>query len=409
MTAEIVSVGTELLLGSIVNKNAATIAGRLSECGIKCFRQTTVGDNPRRLEALLEEIFKRADMIIATGGLGPTRDDITKEIACRYLGMPMEVHEESLEQIKGYLHHQNRELSPENLKQAYFPKEAIVLKNEKGTAPGCILEKAKKRIILLPGPPLEMEPMLEESVMPYLRKFHTGIYKSRTIRLIGIGESTLARQLRQMIDHQTNPTIALYAGEGEASVRITAAADDESEALALIRPVEEEITNSLAEYIYGYDEQTLESRLVNLLTRKKLTIATAESCTGGLLSSRIVDCPGASNVFMGGFITYSNAEKIKRLDVSPKTLEKHGAVSSRTAVEMARGAAHAVDTDIGIATTGIAGPSGGTPEKPVGTVFIGLYYRGQSDARRFLFKGDRKKVRLRTYKHAIKLLLDTLS
>jgi nicotinamide-nucleotide amidase len=405
MVCEIICVGTELLLGSVVNTNAAFISEKLSTMGFSLFRQTVVGDNAQRIKDALKSAFKSADWVIMSGGLGPTQDDLTKEAACEFFGQEMVLHDRSLERIKSYF--KDKPLSKFNEKQAMFPPNAVVLDNDNGTAPGAILEKEGKRIVLLPGPPNELRPMFEK-VLAYLSKFQEGVFFSKELKLFGIGESTLVEIIEDMIEKQTNPTIAPYAGDAEVKLRITASADSIETAKELILPVERQIRNKIGDYIYGTDNDTLEKVAVQKLIENNLTLSTAESCTGGLLSSTIVDVSGASKTFFGGFITYSNEEKINRLGVDRETLKNHGAVSSQTAEAMAKGVCKYVDTNIGISTTGIAGPTGGTEEKPVGTVFIGLCYNGEVISKRFIFRGNRGKIRIRTVKMALKMLIDLI-
>jgi nicotinamide-nucleotide amidase len=405
MVCEIICVGTELLLGSVVNTNAAFISEKLSTMGFSLFRQTVVGDNAQRIKDALKSAFKSADWVIMSGGLGPTQDDLTKEAACEFFGQEMVLHDRSLERIKSYF--KDKPLSKFNEKQAMFPPNAVVLDNDNGTAPGAILEKEGKRIVLLPGPPNELRPMFEK-VLAYLSKFQEGVFFSKELKLFGIGESTLVEIIEDMIEKQTNPTIAPYAGDAEVKLRITASADSIETAKELILPVERQIRNKIGDYIYGTDNDTLEKVAVQKLIENNLTLSTAESCTGGLFSSTIVDVSGASKTFMGGFITYSNEEKINRLGVDSESLKKYGAASSQTAKAMAKGVCKLVGTNIGISTTGIAGPTGGTEEKPVGTVFIGLCYNGEVISKRFLFRGNRGKIRIRTVKMALKMLIDLI-
>ena len=405
MVCEIICVGTELLLGSVVNTNAAFISEKLSQFGFSLYRQTVVGDNVHRIKDALNLAFKSADLVIMSGGLGPTQDDLTKEAACEYFDQKMELHEPSFDRIKSYF--KDQPISKFNRKQAMFPYNAIVLDNDNGTAPGAILQKDGKRIVLLPGPPNELRPMFEK-VFAYLSRFQEGVFFSKELKLFGIGESTVVEIIEDIIENQTNPTIAPYAGDAEVKLRITASADSIEKAKELILPVEKQIRNKVGDYIYGTDDDTLEKVVVQKLIENNLTLSTAESCTGGLLSSTIVDVSGASKCFLGGFITYSNDEKINRLGVDRETLKKHGAVSSQTAEAMVQGVCKLVRTNIGISTTGIAGPTGGTEEKPVGTVFIGLCHKGEVISRRFLFRGSREKIRIRTVKMALKMLIDLI-
>lgn len=394
MRCEILAVGTEILLGDIVNTNAQYISKRLSEEGIFVYHQSVIGDNPERLKQAYELAFSRADLVITTGGLGPTKDDLTKEIAFEYFGMRSVCHEESLNQIKEYFEKINKPLGKTNEKQAYFPEEAIVLKNNNGTAPGCILEEAGKVLVMLPGPPREMKAMFEESVIPYLRKYSKEILVSKILRVIGVGESAAAELIGDLIDNE-NPTVAPYAKEGEMIFRITARAESEEVANKLIAPVEAEIRSILGDNIYGEGETTLEDVLGSILVGKGLTIATAESCTGGMVAARLINYPGISASILEGAVTYSNEAKIRRLGVKKETLNSFGAVSEETAIEMAKGIASTSGADIGIATTGIAGPGGGTEEKPVGLVYIAVYYNNEVEVRKLNLSGNRQRVRER--------------
>ncbi|AOY76039.1 competence/damage-inducible protein A [Clostridium formicaceticum] len=393
MKAEIIAVGTELLLGDIVNTNAQYIARRLADIGIFVYHQTVVGDNPDRVKKAYEIAFNRADIVITTGGLGPTKDDLTKEIAAEYFQKKLQLDEASLEAMKEYLLRRNHPITEGNKKQAYFPEGAIIVKNDNGTAPGCIIEEDKKTMILLPGPPREMIPMLESQVLPYLSQYQEGTLVSKVLRICGIGESAMEELIEDIMEKQSNPTIAPYAKEGEVILRITAKAQDEDEAEKLIFPVEEQLRSRLQNYIYGEGEVSLEEVVGKMLIDHKLTIATAESCSGGLLAAKIINYPGISSVFMEGVITYSNEAKIQRLGVKPETLQTYGAVSRETAGEMAAGVAKMGNTDIGISITGIAGPTGGTAEKPVGLIYAGLSIKGKLHTKELFFKGDRQKLR----------------
>lgn len=393
MRAEILAVGTELLLGNIVNTNAQYIAKRLADLGIEVYHQAVIGDNPKRLMDAYTAAFKRADLVITTGGLGPTKDDLTKEVAFDYFGKEAVLHKDILDNIEEYFKKINRNMVESNKKQAYFPMDVLILKNNHGTAPGCIIEEGNKTLIVLPGPPREMKHMFEDYVIPYLMKYQDGILVSRVLRIIGIGESAAAEMIEDLIDKGKNPTIATYAKESEVTIRITAKANTEEEAEKLIIPVEEEIRKRLGIAVYGEGETQIEEVVGKILVDNKLTISTAESCTGGLLAGKIINYPGISTVFKEGVITYSNESKIKRLKVKKEILDKFGAVSSQVAAEMAEGIAKASGTDIGISTTGIAGPEGGSDEKPVGLVYIGLYIKGEVKTKELHLAGDRQKVR----------------
>lgn len=393
MKAEILAVGTEILLGNIVNTNAHYISNRLAELGIEVYHQSVVGDNAERLKEAYELAFSRSDLVITTGGLGPTKDDLTKEVAFDYFGKEAILHEESLKSIENFFNKININMDKSNIKQAYFPKDAIIMNNSVGTAPGCIIQDNDKILAVLPGPPREMKAMFEECLVPYLKKFQQGVLESKTLRIIGIGESKVASMIEDIIDNSVNPTVAPYAKEGEVTLRITAKAKDPEEASKLILPIEKEIRNRLGEAVYGEGEVSIEEVVGKLLVDNKLTIAIAESCTGGLLSGALINYPGISEVFKEGFITYTNEAKMKRLKVKKEVLEKYGAVSSQTAAEMAEGAAKAAGTDIAVSTTGIAGPGGGSDEKPVGLVFVGLYIKGEVKTKELNLIGDRQKIR----------------
>ena len=395
MKAEILAVGTEILLGDIVNTNAQYLAKRLADLGISVYHQSVVGDNPERLLEAYKLAFSRADLVITTGGLGPTKDDLTKEVAFEYFGKQSVIHEDSLKIIEGYFKKMNRPMAESNKKQAYFPVDAVILPNNNGTAPGCIIEEYSKIVALLPGPPREMKPMFEESVVPYLKKFQQGVLVSKVLRVVGVGESTAAEMLEDILDNQTNPTVAPYAKEGEVTFRITAKASCEEEGKKLIGPIEVEICKRLGNNIYGEGDTTLENVVGEMLVNRNLTISTAESCTGGMVAATLINYAGISSVLMEGAVTYSNEAKINRLGVSRDTLDRFGAVSSEVAAEMAQGIAKTAGTNIGLSTTGIAGPGGGSDEKPVGLVYVGLYINGKVKTKKLNLSGNRQKIRER--------------
>lgn len=405
MRAEIIAVGTEILLGDIVNTNAQFLSKELASIGIDVYHQSVIGDNENRMLEVLEESLKRSDIVITTGGLGPTTDDITKEVACKYFDMTSEIHNESYQALKEYFRRLNKEMSSNNIKQVYFPKEAKVLPNPNGTAPGAILEKNNKMIVILPGPPREMKPMFNNYVRDYLKVRGNGVIKSKVIRLLGIGESLAATKLNDLIKSSVNPTIAPYAKEEDVIFRITAKADNDFEADKLIDPIYKKVKERLGMDIYAEGESaSIEEVVGKLLVENKLKIATAESCTGGMIASRLVSYAGISEVFLEGAVTYSNEAKIRTLNVNKETLDKYGAVSSETAKEMALGIAKRCGADISVVTTGIAGPGGGTDEKPVGLVYIGLYYKGNVETFRYVFNGDRQNVRVRASITALDLV-----
>ena len=404
MNAEIIAVGTELLLGDIVNTNAQFIAKQLADLGISVFFQTVVGDNEARLSAAYALAFERADLVITTGGLGPTKDDLTKETAAKVFGLPLALHEETLQAIRTYFATQNLKITQNNEKQAYILEGATVLANENGTAPGCLLERDGKILILLPGPPREMQPMFRTHVLPFLSAKTDQVIVSKTMRLCGIGESRAEEMLKPLLEDQSNPTIAPYAKSCEVHFRVTARAADEEVAWRLIQPVSDEIRRLLGDYVYGEDETTLEAAVIGILRERGMTIACAESCTGGMLTARLVNCPGASAVLLEGAVTYSNDAKVKRLGVKAETLAQYGAVSRETAAEMAQGIALTAGADVGVGITGVAGPDGGTDEKPVGMVFIAVCARGVVHMEALRVVGDRERVRTRATVTALNLI-----
>ena len=404
MNAEILSVGTEILLGDIVNTNARFLARELASIGVSVYRQTVVGDNPDRLLSALEEGFSRADIVITTGGLGPTKDDLTKEIGGKYFGKKMVEDEEAMRVLKNHFLEIGRSMTENNLKQAYIPEGAVLILNNNGTAPGCLIEENSKILIMLPGPPNEMEPMYREFVFSYLSKKTDRKYISKTLRICGVGESFAEDKIKDIIENQTNPTIAPYAGNAEMMFRITASAECESKAKALIEPVSCELYRRFGENIYGEDDTSLVETVIGLLEKHDFKIAVAESCTGGMLASMFVDISCVSSVFVEGAVTYSNGSKIRRLGVLEETLENFGAVSYEVAKEMAIGVAKTSGADVSIAITGIAGPTGGTLEKPVGLVYVAIFIKGEVIVKKLNFKGDRQKIRLRACVNA----LDTL-
>ncbi|NRT78745.1 competence/damage-inducible protein A [Clostridium beijerinckii] len=394
MKAEIIAIGTEILLGDIINSNAQYLAQELAALGIDMYYQQVVGDNEIRIMHAFDEAYSRSDIIITTGGLGPTDDDITKEVAAKYFNKELIQDENSIKKIRDYFKFRERVMTKNNLKQGLIPEGATVIKNNNGTAPGVIIEDDNKIMIILPGPPKEMKPMFEESVKPYLQEKSDSILVSRVVKILGIGESAVAEEIKDLIDAQTNPTIAPYAKDVGVMLRITAKAETKDEALKLIEPIEEEIKNRLGDNVYATEDINIEEVVARLLIEKKLTISTAESCTGGMIASYLINYPGISEVFLEGAVTYSNEAKHNRLGVNNDILNKYGAVSEETAREMAIGIAKTANTDVSIVTTGIAGPEGGTLEKPVGLVFIGVYVQGKVTIQKCLFKGDRNKVRL---------------
>ena len=394
MTVEIVCVGTELLLGNIVNTNGAFLAEGCAALGLESYYQTVVGDNEGRLEGVLKTAMERSDIVILSGGLGPTEDDLTKEVAARVCGRKLVLHEPSRAAIEKFFAERGTAPTENNWKQAMIPADAIVLGNPNGTAPGVIIEADQARVILLPGPPNELCPMFENSVVPYLSRLTTQVICSQTVKVCGVGESRAETMLKDLIDAQTNPTIATYAKTGEVHIRVTAGAEDKKAAMKLIKPVVKELKSRFGNDIYTTEEEvTLEKAVADLLLANNLTVTCAESCTGGLLSARLVNVPGISDVYKSGIVTYSNKAKRRFLNVKKTTLQKYGAVSRQTAEEMAKGAAAFAKADVAAAVTGIAGPDGGTEEKPVGLVFIACCVKGKTTVEKSRFSGSRSKVR----------------
>jgi len=404
MKAEIITVGTEILLGDIINTNTHYLSNELANMGVDVYYQITVGDNENRLLNQLEESFRRSDLVVLTGGLGPTQDDLTKEVCAKYFNLDMEFHQPSWDKIIEIHNKMKRTPTENNKKQAYFPVNSTILPNEYGTAPGCIMEKDNKTIIVMPGPPREMKPMFDNFVKPFLQKNSEDILKSKVIRIIGVGESKVENDLLDLIQKQVNPTIATYAKDGECTVRITAKGKTVEEVEKLILPVVKEIKNRFKETVYGEDETTIEDEVAKILVKNNLTISVAESCTGGMVSSYLINYPGISSVFMEGCVTYSNQAKMKSLNVKEETLNSVGAVSEQCAKEMAQGVAARHNTNIGLSTTGIAGPEGGSEEKPVGLVYMGIKINDKTIVKKYIFNGDRQQIRYR----ACKTLLNDL-
>ncbi len=406
MTVELISVGTELLMGNIVNTNTQYLAEKCALLGLSMYYQSVVGDNSDRLAETFRTALDRSDIVILTGGLGPTEDDLTKETCAAVMEMPLAEDVRTRERIENYLKSNNFVVITENnWKQALVPEGAIVLDNNNGTAPGLILEKNGKTAILLPGPPNEMIPIFRKQVYPYLNHRQPELIRSKMIKVCSLGESVVEDKLLDLIDAQTNPTIATYAKTGEVHIRVTARAESEVAAKKLLTPVVKEIKGRLGNYVYSTKEhETLEMVVVDLLKKYDLTVTTAESCTGGLIAGRIVNVPGASDVFHSGFVTYTNKAKRKFLDVSKSTLKQYGAVSEQTVREMAIGGVFATESDACIAVTGIAGPGGATDDKPVGLVYIATYMKDKVNVEEYHFKGSRAKIREQSVVKALDLL-----
>lgn len=406
MVVELVSVGTELLLGNIVNTNARYLSEKCAMLGLNVYYQTTVGDNEERLSEVIRTALNRSDIVVLNGGLGPTEDDLTKETCAKVMGLPLVKDAHTEERLKEYYRGRKKEELPDsNWKQALIPEGAVVFDNENGTAPGLVVEKDGKTAILLPGPPGELYPMVEKQLCPYLQNKNSDVILSQMIKICGYGESKVEEMILDLIDKQTNPTLATYSKLKEVHLRVTARAASEEEAKKLLKPVVKEIKKRFGDAVYTTDEnETLQDAVVKLLKKHELTVTTAESCTGGLLAGTLVSVPGVSDVFKEGFVTYSNKAKRRHLDVSKSTLRKYGAVSAQTAKEMAKGGVFATDADVCVAITGLAGPDGATPEKPVGLVYIACYMNDKVQVEEFHFKGNRQKIREQSVVQALDLL-----
>ena len=371
-TVEILSVGTELLLGNIVNSDAQALSWELSGLGLNVLYNSVVGDNPGRLEAAVGLARTRADVIVTTGGLGPTCDDLTKQVLARAFGLELVFHPECAQAIRDYFARMGREMTENNLQQAYLPEGCEILDNAWGTAPGCAFEAGGTHVVMLPGPPSECLPMFRERAMPWLARLGEGVIRSRTLRVFGMGESAVESLLRDRMNELANPTLAPYAKEGEVELRITAKAPTEAEADALIAPVEGEARTLLGELIYGADVSGLEQVVLEGARARGLTLGTAESCTGGLIAKRLTDVPGAAAAFKGGVVSYHCEVKAGVLGVSQALLDERGAVCAEVAEEMAQGARKALGVDLAVSATGVAGPDPDERGNPVGLVYTAL-------------------------------------
>ena len=397
------------MLGNIVNTNAAYLAEKCAELGLSCYHQDVVGDNEERVMETIRLALSRADILLLSGGLGPTQDDLTKEAAAKVMGRELYLHEPSKEAIRQFFAERNLEITDNNWKQAMVPEGCIVVDNPGGTAPGIIITENDKHLILMPGPPGELIPMFEHSIMPYLAGLQTGVIYSQTVKISGVGESKAESMVEDLITKQSNPTIATYAKTGEVHLRVTATAQDEKEAKKLVKPVVKELKGRFGNHIYTTDSDvTLEKAVVDLLAANRLTACTVESCTGGMLSARLINVPGVSEVFKSGYVTYSNKSKRRLLGIKKNILVKYGAVSEQIAREMAKTAAALARADVSVSTTGIAGPDGGTPEKPVGLVYIGCNVCGRITVKECHFHGSREKIRESTVAAALALLRECI-
>jgi len=408
--AEILCVGTELLLGDIVNTNAAYLSQQLAALGIGVYRHTVVGDNPARLKSALESALAASDLVITSGGLGPTYDDLTKETVAACMGRSMYMDEHSLSRIEDYFRKTGRVMTDNNRKQAMMPEGAVIFDNDYGTAPALAIfrEEDNKTVVMLPGPPNELMGLWRDRVLPYLRKKRQGVIVSRNVYLFGIGESAMEARLGNLLQEAVNPTVAPYCKEGEVRLRVTASAESEEQARELCDDMVLTLRQSpIGEFIYGVDVEDLEHAVIAYLHQSGRTLSCAESCTGGLIAKRLTDVSGSSDVFFGGCVTYTNEIKERLLGVSSQTLTQYGAVSEQTAKEMAEGVRRALGTDIGVSTTGIAGPGGGSEQTPVGTVFVGISTEAGTWVRPLQLSAKRSRTYIRTVaaSHALEMVL----
>ena len=410
-TVEILSVGTELLLGNIVNLDAQILSQELSKLGLNVYWHTVVGDNPQRAREAVAIAKQRADVIITTGGLGPTCDDLTKNVLAEAFGKKLVFDEGSAQRIRSYFTRTKRPMTENNLQQAMLPEGCTVLENDWGTAPGCAFEADGCHVVMLPGPPSECRPMFLYRAMPYLQQLSEGTIVSHTLKLFGIGESSMEAQLRDQMNAMRNPTLAPYAKEGECELRVTAKAATEAEAQALLRPTVEEVKALFGSKVYGVDVPSLEYVVLEGLKDRGLTLGVAESCTGGLMAKRITDIPGASQVFLGGVVSYTNQVKARALGVPQHLLEQFGAVSPEVAQAMAQGARQALGCDIALAATGVAGPDKDEWDNEVGTMFVAIATAEGTHVRPLKLgnRPVRERLRIQTASHAFDLARRYLS
>ena len=405
-TAEIISVGTELLLGNIANTDAQDISQMLSEIGINVYYHTVVGDNPERLKAAVAVAKGRADILITTGGLGPTCDDLTKQTLAEAFGKKLIFDEQEAQEIRDYfatrLH--SHQMTDNNYRQAYLPEGCVPFHNDCGTAPGCAFEAEGVHVLMLPGPPRECVPMFRSCAMPYLRRLSDLEIKSHNIHIFGLGESFVEDKLRDTMLKLENPTLAPYAKSGEVRLRVTARARTDEEAERMMAPVIAEVREKIGDCVYGIDTDTLENTVLQLLKKDGVTLAAAESCTGGLVSKRMTDLPGASEVYLGGAVTYAPSSKTAILGVPADLLEHDGVVSSSVAEAMAQGARARFESDLGIGITGIAGPASDESGTPVGTVFVSLATHRRTYTRKLHLGHDRDRVRISAANHALDMV-----
>lgn len=400
MNCSIFTIGTELLMGATINTNSAYLSSALNDIGLNVLYHVTVGDNEKRIEDEFLRLLSISDVIITTGGLGPTKDDISKDIVARSLGLDMILSDEIVIDIKNKFAKFSRTMTDNNLRQAYIPDAAKILYNDFGTAPGILIDTKyndeRKIVIMLPGPPREVKPMFENKVIPYFKNIIDNKINSKYLRIYGMGESAVESQIMDLIETQTNPTIATYVKNSEVMIRVTSSGDSEDENIRLIDESIKKIRAIIGDYIYSDDNEELSDIVCKMLIEKNITIATAESCTGGLIAKTLTDYSGISSVYERGYITYSNEAKVSELGVSEEVLKNFGAVSEENALEMVKGLYRKTNCDICVAVTGIAGPGGGTDEKPVGLVYCAYMVYGKAYVKKHVFSGERSRVRLRT-------------
>ena len=411
-TVELLAVGTELLLGSIANTDAQELSRELSALGLNVYYHSVVGDNPARLKQAVELAKSRADIIITTGGLGPTCDDLTKQVVAEAFGKKLEFNEDCADTIRAFFTHSSMVMTENNLRQAWLPEDCTVLENRWGTAPGCAFRSGDNYVVMLPGPPRECIPMFREVAAPWLMGLSEGVIRSRTLRVFGMGESRVESLLADRMDALTNPTLAPYAKEGEVELRITAKASSPEEADSLIAPVESEVRGLLGDLVYGADVASLEQVVLKLLKEQGKTLGTAESCTGGLIAKRITDLSGASSALKGGIVSYTNEIKINILGVSPGLLEEKGAVCAEVAAAMAQGARKVLGCDLAVSATGVAGPNSDEHDNPVGLVYVALTDGTDTWVRKLELGGRlsrRDRIRTLAANHAFDMLRRRLS
>jgi len=405
-TAEIIAIGTELLLGGTANTDAQDVSRVLSELGINVFFHTVVGDNPERMKQAVEIAKSRADIIITTGGLGPTFDDVTKQTLAEAFGKKLVFNEEVADKIRAFFKRRlpNMKMTENNLRQADMPEDCIIFDNGVGTAPGCAFEAEGKHILMLPGPPRECRAMLKACVLPYLKKLSDAEIHSHNIHIFGLGESAVEDKLRPLMESLQNPTLAPYAKDGEVMLRLTAKAASKQQADEMMAPVLTQVKETLGDIIYGIDTDSLENTVITLLKEHGQTLATAESCTGGLLSKRLTDIPGASKVYLGGAVAYSELSKTELLGVDPKMIQSFNAVSSEVALAMADAIRKKLNADIGIGITGIAGPDSDSSGQKPGTVFVALTTKNTSICKKPSLFHDRDRIRIGAASHALDMI-----